>query len=140
MVDYSWFKLFVRALGVIFIGLGGPTVIGAIATMAAQLEYFRSQPSGGGPSLWMYLTMMGGSALGSLLQLLFGLYLLLGGSRLIDLCLRGVLGHCAACGYDVHDITGATCPECGVLLPGRSPVPPRQAPAAGPAPAPVPAE
>lgn len=47
-----------------------------------------------------------------------GLYLLLGGTWLVNKCVPlGAL--CEACGYNISHCTGDRCPECGSKLPGR---------------------
>jgi hypothetical protein len=64
---------------------------------------------------WWYLMPI----LGPALQVAIGVYLLVGAKPLVRYCCRGALGMCPACNYDVRDVPGATCPECGVGLPGR---------------------
>ena len=74
--------------------------------------------AGGGFNDWWWLasTIVGPGA-----KVVIGLYLILGARTLITYCTRGALGMCPACNYDVRNVPGATCPECGSPLPGRAP-------------------
>lgn len=49
-----------------------------------------------------------------------GAYLLFGGRRIEDMCLRGLSGCCFECGYDLAGHNRDACPECGTpLLPSQ---------------------
>ena len=117
MSDYSWFKLLVRAIGLLLVGLALPQVPVAVAWLIYALT-----EEGGGFSEWALriLPMFAGPAL----QIAFGLYLLLGAERLIARFIRDIRGHCACCGYDLASLTADKCPECGAAITPAPPSPP----------------
>ncbi|MEX2218497.1 MAG: hypothetical protein WD749_07010 [Phycisphaerales bacterium] len=121
MSDYAWFKLVVRAIGLLLLGMALPSLIwqvGTIVALAFDSQLTQFQP--------MYFIQWVPGVLGTAAQLAFGLYLLLGAERLIARCLRDVRGHCACCGYDLSSLTADKCPECGTpITPAapRSPAP-----------------
>ena len=111
MSDYSWFRLLLKAIGVLLLGMSIPILLwtaGAAAVTAAS--------AGGRMSFEPLLPPL--AAYGG--QALIGLYLLLGGRQLVDYCLRGVRGRCAGCGYDLSGLNAEVCPECGSPTPQRS--------------------
>ncbi len=115
MIDYSWFRLLVRAIGILLIGLSLPhALMSTVHVIDTLLTGNWSQYGWSGYFGWV------GSIVGLLLQAGFGFYLLSGGGRLVERCLRGVYGWCPHCGYDVRTIPAANCPECGSVLPGRA--------------------
>src|SRR5262249_15396843 len=68
----------------------------------------RSAGQIGGVLLWQLPTLSGFA---------LGVYLLLGGEKLIDRCLREVSHLCPACGYDLPGLKGSVCRECGATIP-----------------------
>ena len=108
MSEYAWFKLLVRAIGVFYLATAIPSVLSSIWS---SVQY------------WMEVgTDMYGFIAGSVYwvsQLGIALYLLLGGRRLIDFCLRDLKRCCPNCGYPTEGLTGPSCPECGARI-GRS--------------------
>lgn len=117
MNDYSWFRLLIRAVGLVLLGIALPSFLGTVGNMAS---YFASAPTS---SQFPFVLGWAAYATGSLFQLVLGIYLLRGGGKLTAHCLSSVLGRCMACGYDVRTIASQNCPECGAVLPGRSPTP-----------------
>ena len=114
--DVTWFRLTVRGIGVFLVAWPIPDVIG----YAAQTLWYIAGDQFNAPGMdWWYLS----GAIGPLAQAAIGIYLIFGARPLIKYCTRGALGLCPACNYDVRDVPGAACPECGVPLPGR-PTPP----------------
>src|SRR5262249_55089189 len=106
MTDYSWFKLLVRAIGLLLLGIGAPQLLSSIITICSRFL--------GGELQWQIMApMYVGLVAEGAAQMGFGLYLLLGPENLIARCLGGVRGRCAACGYDISTITTGICPECG---------------------------
>jgi len=119
MLDYAWFRLLVRAIGVVLIGLGLPAVVSMLLNIANYLLTDRS-------IMWGWTSFWQSPAVGlfvhviaSLTQLAAGAYLLFGGKRLIAFCIRDVLDHCAACGYDLRRVGAPNCPECGIPIHAR---------------------
>ena len=120
MVDYTWFRLLVRAIGLTFIGFALPQIITALGTIVAI-----AAPQSG-YTLSEAILDWSGHLLGFLIQLALGLYLFLRGEWVIQHSLRAVYGHCPACTYDLSGHPGPLCPECGIALPGRSAPTPRE--------------
>lgn len=112
--DVTWFRLAVRAIGILVFALGLPAVFAHVASVATWLR--EGMPWGGEMLVWYVLPLLGPVA-----QLALGFYLIVGARPLIRYCTRGALGMCPACNYDVRQVPGPTCPECGVPLPGRAP-------------------
>src|SRR5262245_7816279 len=115
--DVTWFRLVIRGIGVLLLALGVPGLLNGGLQM---VWYVRQQSSfyGATPDWWWLVYIVSPVA-----QTGIGLYLLLGARGLINYCCRGALGMCPACNYDVRNISGANCPECGSPLPGRTPAP-----------------
>src|SRR5262245_41502110 len=114
MADYSWFRLLVKAIGMLLIGLAVPSLI---QTLAWAWRFAQGFPGMSTDDSWMWMLSSG---LGPVVQGVMGAYLLLRGDRLIERCLRDVYGRCPVCGYDLRGHAAATCPECGNALPGRT--------------------
>ena len=109
------FRLAMKVLGVVFVGLALPHVAGQIA----QVMWFftssqRGIPPGMTPAWWWQIGL---SSLGYALQLALGLYLLFGGKWLVDKAIPSNRAYCPECGYDLSAAGGDQCPECGVKLP-----------------------
>src|SRR5690348_8345248 len=123
MSDFGWFKLLVRALGVLFLGLGVPHVLQVGAVLAIDWIWARGGASQRG---WGTLISNAPYLLAYGAQAAFGYYLLMRGQLLIEHCLLGVRGRCAGCGYDLAAVTGPECPECGspIRRLGTTPKPP----------------
>lgn len=114
-----WFRLAVRGVGILMLAWGLPSFIQRL--LALIWEYDMMGAGGGGivgyPNGWL---MIASALVGPTVQIAMGVYLLRGATGLIAYCCRGALGMCPACNYDVRNVPGATCPECGVALPGRA--------------------
>lgn len=124
MSDYTWFKLLVRAIGVLLIGFGAPYFIATVWWGIASLR------QDGGMLGAQFVIYSGFTILSTGLQSLFGLYLLFGGRWIIRYCLSDVRSRCVFCGYDLSGITSGVCPECGT--PAAPPIPARRRPESPP--------
>lgn len=117
MTDHVWFRLALRGIGVLLVGLSLPSVLGYLgwlvvavpALVAGSSDYSSEQT----PMLLF-------SFVGVATQAGFGLYLLLGGERLFRYCTRDLLALCTSCGYDLHGLHADRCPECGTPAPPHS--------------------
>ena len=109
------FRLVMKVLGVVFIGLALPRLVGGIGQVTA---YVVSNPGfpGGRPPGWFWQVAL--TSLGHVLQLALGLYLFLGGRWIVDKAIPSNRPYCPECGYDLSTRTGDQCPECGTKLPG----------------------
>jgi len=115
VTDYSWFRLLLRATGVLLIGLSLPTLLSQMIQVVAMWWAPAAAPY---TTPWAYAVRYTiPYVAGYLAQAAFGFYLLFGAERLIARCLRGVRGHCSNCGYDITAVTMDACPECGVEIP-----------------------
>lgn len=123
MTDPRWFKLLIRGVGVLLLGLAIPSVPSMISYFAAVVEQRRQ----GFPSQDLTWTMAIVESVGVVAQTLFALYLVAGGGALVRYCVRQSLARCPGCDYDLRGVAGQ-CPECGMPVPEplstASPVPP----------------
>jgi hypothetical protein len=122
MKHKTWFRLVIKAIGVLLVGLSVPNLISSIvaiidAVIGAQSWTFYTPYSTTGVS-------PGDLVMGAVLQILpasaqtcFGLYLLLGGKWLVNKCIPSNRPYCPECGYDLSNASGDKCPECGIALP-----------------------
>lgn len=112
MSDYGWFKLLVRAVGILLLGLSLPMALWSVGDMLVRMF----DPAYGGAPLASVVGLYLPGLAGYLAQAGIGLYLLCGSERLIAWCIAGVKGRCAECGYDITAVPGGVCPECGVKI------------------------
>ena len=111
MTEFAWFKLLLRAIGVLLLGLGAPSLINQIAWIAISLT---SVPAPGMPRGYELPYL--GALLGAGAQCGLGVYLLFGGNWFVNRCLAEIRGHCLNCGYSLEGVPGNRCPECGSPL------------------------
>lgn len=127
MKPLVWVRLLFRAMGVLFIGLALPQCLQLFSQLVSFAGSAQMRATWGADWWQMFYTLGWGG--GGLLQLGFGVYLLLGGKRLREWCMRDVEGRCPRCDYELAPAS-TICAECGLPLrePGASSsdVPPRQ--------------
>ncbi|MHC4107336.1 MAG: hypothetical protein ACYSTY_04535 [Planctomycetota bacterium] len=111
------FRLVMKALGVVFIGLALPGLVGGIGQLAMYVASNPGFPGGWPPPGWWWQVAL--SSLGHVVQLALGLYLLLGGTWIVDKAIPSNRPYCPECGYDLSTRTGDHCPECGTNVPGE---------------------
>ncbi|MCH8344127.1 MAG: hypothetical protein IH983_09070 [Planctomycetes bacterium] len=120
MKHKTWFRLVLKAIGVLLVGLSLPDIVKLVAQMG-HFSVSRSFASGRfpvpPPPNWWWVWNLVAEAIGHLLELGVGLYLLLGGKWIVNLCIPSNRPYCPECGYDLSKATSANCPECGVKLP-----------------------
>ncbi len=112
MKHKTWFRLVLKAIGVLLIGLTIPTLSQVVLFilynfMVGVTPLFVPRSFG---RSWITVA-------GPMLQFIFGLYLLFGGKWIVNLCIPSNRPYCQECGYDLSRATSANCPECGVKLP-----------------------
>ena len=110
MTTPSWFRVCVRLLGVLFLGLSLPTLLLVLRPIIESYQYASSP---GQPALWWRLIGEFVGASGTLAQVWFGWYLLFRGEQLIRYVVRDARQRCPECQYSTKGLTDATCPECG---------------------------
>ena len=119
MKHKTWFRLVIKAIGVLLVGFGTETLIEGVIYGIAYLEQITGM--GGGmtffPTSYLIARPVGGLAVAA-----FGLYLFFGGAWIVNKAIPSNRPYCPECGYDLsHSAAGATnCPECGVALPART--------------------
>ena len=109
----GWFTLLIRAIGLWLTVDASRSVIGTLFWVADLLspKAAGARPVDATQVIW---TVWG------LVTFALGVYLLLGGRRLVDWCLRSVDGICPRCGYDIRNVRDGVCPECGLVQPAPS--------------------
>ena len=116
MKHKTWFRLVMKAIGVLLICLSLPDLMRAGVQLASTLL---SDPGSGPwpPGGWWW--WLGAWGVGPALQLALGLYLVLGGKWIVDTVIPSNRPYCPECGYDVSKATASDCPECGSQLPAE---------------------
>ena len=109
MIQFIWFPLAIKAVGVLLIGM-------SLSNLLYPLQIIGWIWGDGRPISDFQILASAIASLGPLVQFVFGLYLLLVGQRIIARCLKMVDGHCIVCGYDVRGLEAKVCPECGTEL------------------------
>lgn len=105
MSEIAWFALLVRAIGLLVLLEKLPGTIGYLSTLTRLFGEY-SEP------FWVASIIAG--FLGYVAADIRGLYLLLGGKRVVRFCVRDLIAGCAVCGYPLFKVEGDVCPECGV--------------------------
>lgn len=118
MKHRNWFTLIVRLVGILFIGLSITNLLNTAFSFFISIVFLDISI----PTNEIVRSVM--TIVGYLAQLSFGLYLLFGGERLIDWCLRSAermpsSAVCIHCGYDLSMSKGKTCSECGKDQPSK---------------------
>ncbi len=113
MKHKTWFRLVLKAVGVLLIGMALPSAAGWVFQIVISVIDDRSGRGVGGANRWWWWL----SSLGILAQLAFGLYLVFGGKWLVNKIIPSNRPYWPECGYDLSLAPGQACPECGVTLP-----------------------
>lgn len=101
------FRLAVRAIGVLLIGLGAPSVWNFGVYLVELIPTVGNPESASALRVLYYIPTY-------LCQAGMGVYLLFFGDKLIRACVRDALTVCGACGADLaKQAKGETCAECG---------------------------
>ena len=112
MKHKTWFRLVLKAIGIVLIGLSlsqvAPLAIFAITLIAGYFGVFYD------PNMFLYNWPYW---LGGVLEFSLGLYLLCGGKWLLNRIIPSNRPYCPECGYDLSKNQSANCPECGIALP-----------------------
>ena len=119
MKHKTWFRLVLKAIGVLMIGFALP----GVATLLSKVGYHTMYGDpftvrGVSAPDWFYWQFLS-SHVGDLVQLGLGMYLLFGGRWIADLAIPSNRPYCPECGYDNSEATGKCCPECGVPIVSR---------------------
>lgn len=119
MKHKTWFRLVIKAVGLLLVGLSLPQLVAATAQTAFSIIAAR-QPGTtvASPHWWWWFVTTGAKPL---LQLLMGLYLLFGGKWIVDKIIPSNRPYCPECGYDVSRTATPQCPECGAQILANQP-------------------
>ena len=120
MKHKTWFRLVLKAIGVLLIGFALPGVATLLANAGYRTMYGDpfARLTGVAAQNWFRWQLVAGHV-GDLVQLGLGLYLLFGGRWIADLAILSNRPYCPECGYDISEATGKCCPECGVQIVSR---------------------
>lgn len=116
MKRLGWFRVLVRLLGLLLIGLGVAPMVSQFGTVGYVIMNWQQ---GSGSRLnenWLWIVVTLASVVAHTVQVVFGFYLLFSGRRLVAWCLRDVDTVCARCAYDLNGVCQGKCPECGLVL------------------------
>lgn len=116
MKHKTWFRLVLKAIGVLLIAWGLPNLVGDIVSyvvwrvqqVTAGMAYAGIEPE------WLAILL---HLLESVIKVAIGLYLLLDGKWLLDKIIPSNRPYCPDCGYDLSESGNpAACSECGTKL------------------------
>lgn len=108
MKHKTWFRLVIKAIGVLLVGLGLEGVLRSLVFVVLAAPWTNTTWNDWG---WPFV---------SLLQPVIGVYLFLRGEWIVNLAIPSNRPYCPECGYDLARNEGAKCPECGVGLAGKA--------------------
>lgn len=114
MKHKTWFRLVIKAIGVLLIGFALNHVVQFVIQLTYVYLYDPFGSSGIFPLQGVWWTMQYlPPALGALAQLIVGLYLFFGGGWIVNKVVPSNPRYCPECGYDLSKSTAPNCPECG---------------------------
>ncbi|HWB18761.1 MAG TPA: hypothetical protein VG711_00550 [Phycisphaerales bacterium] len=115
MKHKTWFRLVLKAIGVLLACLGLPQVVsGGLRTLALLTYQSFGMPSPPWSQIMYYVAPE--FAAGTL-QAFLGTYLFFGGRWIVEKCIPSNRPYCPNCGYELKSLTSSLCPECGIVLP-----------------------
>ena len=110
----TWFRLVLKAVGILLLGLALPELLQEVG---GYMVYRATAFAPTGP-LQDVLILVAWTVSPPVLQAAIGLYLLLGGKWVADFCVPSNRPYCPECGYDLSNTKDAgTCSECGTVQP-----------------------
>jgi hypothetical protein len=113
MKHKTWFRLVVKAIGVLLIGISLPGIGQFVGFVLYMLTDFGRTTFSSNEFRWMQTMYYAGA----LMQCLLGVYLFFGGQWIVNRCIPSNRSYCPECGYNLSNARGARCSECGVTLP-----------------------
>jgi len=114
MSEFAWFKLLVRLVGLLLMGLSVPMLLWYIGQFLAASIPGSPAKTSGSFDYQLYNTLPAVLSFGS--QAAFGAYLFFRGDWVIRRVLAEIHGRCAACGFDLSGMMSASCPECNTPI------------------------
>ncbi len=110
MIDYGWFRLIVRLVGVLVMIYFAPVLLMSIASLAINLPSFLSGAAG--PEFSYIIFSILGAIIPPAAATAVGIYFTFNARGFIRWCMRDLANYCGACGYDIRTLTTNRCPEC----------------------------
>ncbi len=118
MKHKTWFRLILKAIGVLLVCLGLPDILNVVAVfLSIGFGGLWGMPAQGFDWSTVLAALAQYGMIGALAKLLLGLYLLFGGKLIVDLCIPSNRPYCPDCGFELRVIRGDKCSECGIRLP-----------------------
>ena len=128
MKHKTWFRLVIKAIGVLLIGLSlrdiAQLIVGIIYQTIQSGSLRLYSPTGvpiqGMNAIETFISTVFYST-PEMIQFAFGLYLFYGGKAIINRVIPSNRPYCPECGYDLShaNANAEKCTECGVTLPRR---------------------
>jgi len=112
--EFAWFKLLVRLVGVLLLGLSVPMLMWYIGVFLVQTVPSSPGATSGSLTYAIYSYVPGLIGYGT--QAAFGWYLLVRGDWVIRRVLAEIHGRCAVCGFELSGVKAASCPECNTPI------------------------
>jgi hypothetical protein len=110
VTEFAWFKLLVRLVGLLLVGLSLPMTLWYVGRLL--MSVVPGSPSNTSTSFRFEFLSSAPGIVAYGVQLAFGAYLLLRGDWVIRKVLSEINGRCAVCGFDLTGVKGTSCPEC----------------------------
>lgn len=105
----TFFRLSVRAIGVLLIGMNIASPVWFVQSIvqALRIGEFGAFDEFTTATVWVFnfVTHFAGLA--------FGVYLTFFANGLIRACVRDAMGRCGVCGQDLRGVSAEKCPQCG---------------------------
>lgn len=112
MKHKTWFRLVLKAIGVLRFVMSFPNLLGVGVQVGLALMDFT--PFSGAMDMLFWQIPQG---VGYLISCIFSLYLFFRGDWFVNKATPSNRPYCPECGYDLSKSRGERCPECGVTLP-----------------------
>lgn len=116
MRDFAWFRLMIVGIGLLIVGVGLPDSLGIVISRLRDSWMSWGTMFAWTVQGWFYLV----EAIPHVLQLAFGLFLVVRSKQIARHFIRGTVNRCAGCDFDLSGLVRAdVCPECGTPLPPK---------------------
>ncbi len=125
MKHKTWFRLVLKAIGILLIGQWlnefANSIWWLLDVVISGGDLYRgyaNNPYYTAPTTdYREAVRLTFEFIGPILPFVFGLYLLFGGKWLVDKIIPSNRPYCPNCGYPLTDTASEQCPECGIALP-----------------------
>ena len=111
MKHKTWFRLVIKAIGVLLIGVSLPEAYTSLLQIGYAVTEQGAIMTAPYPTWWTIC-----APLAPFVQFAFGVYLLCGAPWLVNKVIPSNRPYCPECGYDLTRFSGDRCPECGVAV------------------------